>query len=593
MLVSYNRNIAKYEELLRARRERRNHDDWDFRQYFFMQEDLAIVFEKFGLFTEALIQYDELDAIFSQFITHAGFGQKQTWLQYFKKPLTNFHGICLRRTAKQQQSLRHQLSKDTVSLLEFRNYLFEKQSHLLQKSNDIPGIAKRLINFLYTTLHEVELLKLDYQEGSLCCWEFVCALEVLQVCELAMKPQEVVCFQYCAPIWDLAKNRLYDLGKLCGLLPSCSATSAQLHTVVQLSAGVGDYPIEEKELLEMERQRRESSPGRRITKTPPEHLKEALSSIDAFQKLYLELAELAISTYKHISRLRFARLVGLDLGLFYCSLNEPHKAVGFFSDLLRELKAENWPILYSQTLLKLADCYRKMGDTLSYTKTCSAISCCIELDMVVRNYYFDEFLKSLKSLKATLTTENFVDNSNYMVLEDNFQIMAIEVLNKEPIMQDNWINVQLHLESLYPREVLIDELQLSSEHFTNEDNITSLGEFSPLTGLNKSKANSNTSVNRLKFNLQLSYKEDNSLDRAIVSCGAPKSKRAVRRVSSTKRKLSPSIQSDFSNYIDAKNFVLKPGMNVIDLKSKGNRVGQWTFRQVQLILNENVWLLLI
>lgn len=586
MLVSYNRNIAKYEELLRARRERRNLDEWDFRQYFFMQEDLAVVFEKLGLYTEALIQYDELDAIFSQFITHAGFGQKHNWIQYFKKPLTNFHGICLRRTEMQQQSLREQLSKECVSLLEFRNYLFEQQSHLLQLNNEIPGIAKRLINFLFTTLHEVELLKLDYQEGALACWEFVCALEVLQVCELAMKPQEVMCFQYCAPIWDLAKNRLYDLGKLCGLLPSCTASSDQLHTVVQLSAGVGDYPIEEKQLIELERKQRESSPSRRITKTPPEQLKEALSSIDAFQKLYLELAELAISTYKHVSRLRFARLVGLDLGLFYCSRNEPHKAVGFFSDLLRELKAENWPILYSQTLLKLADCYRKMGDSLSYTKTCSSISCCLELDMIVRNYYFDEFLKSLKSLKANLTTETSTDSSNYLVLEDNFQIIAIEVLNKEPIMQDNWINVQLHIESLYPREIVIDELQLSSERFTSE-NPSYPAELPQPSELQTSKALLQASTgNRLKFSLQLSYKEDNSLDRAIVSSGVPRSKKTnVRRISSTKRKLSPSIQSDFSNYVDASNFVLKPGMNVIDLKSKGNRVGQWTFRQVTWLLS--------
>jgi trafficking protein particle complex subunit 10 len=77
-----------------------------------------------------------------------------------------------------------------------------------------------------------------------------------------------------------------------------------------------------------------------------------------------ELSELAISTYKHVSRLRSARLVGLDLGNFYCLLNEPHKAVVFFTDLLRELKSENWHYLASQTLLELASCYRKMDDHL-------------------------------------------------------------------------------------------------------------------------------------------------------------------------------------------------------------------------------------
>lgn len=85
------------------------------------------------------------------------------------------------------------------------------------------------------------------------------------------------------------------------------------------------------------------------------------------------MSELAISTYKHTTRLRSARLVGLDLGNFYCSLNEPHKAVVFFIDLLREFKTENWNCLVSQTLLELANCYRKMDDRLRYAFVFSLI----------------------------------------------------------------------------------------------------------------------------------------------------------------------------------------------------------------------------
>ncbi|KPU75548.1 uncharacterized protein Dana_GF11835, isoform B [Drosophila ananassae] len=575
MLTSYNRNIVKYEELIRSKREKRNHDGWDFRQYFFMQEDLALIFEKLELPTEALIQYDELDAMFSQFITHTGLNEKQQWLNYFRKPLDSFHGICLTRPDKFE--MRAKIRDEGVSLLEFRNYLFERQAYLLLTCNDIPEIAKRLLNFLFSTLREVEFIKLECQEGALCCWEFVCALEVLQLCEQAMEPNEVTCFQHCAPIWNLAKDKLYELGKLCGLLPGCTPTSEQLHIVVQLSSGIGDAPPEQQQFLQATPQLRERSPNRKPKKSAAQQLKEALGSNQAFQKLYLELAELAISTYKHVARLRSARLVGLDLGKFYCALNEPHKAVGFFTDLLRELKAENWHSLSSQTLLELANCYRKMGDSLAYTKTCSSISCCVELETLVRTFYFDEFLKSLKTLKTTLSAQPSMENANFCVLEDHFRIEDIEVANQKPIIQDDFIVVQLKIDSHYPREIVAENIKLCYEL-----QAAPLEAAMENVSLNAtpSMAKMKDTTSRLKVSLQLAYKQDNRLHAASVSCDTPKTKQPVRRTSSTKRKLSPSVQADFSNFVQAENIALQPGVNFIELKAKATRVGSWTFKQL-------------
>ncbi|EDV48965.1 trafficking protein particle complex subunit 10 isoform X2 [Drosophila erecta] len=575
MLTSYNRNIVKYEELIRSKREKRNIEGWDFRQYFFMQEDLALIFEKLELPTEALIQYDELDAMFSQLITHTGLNEKQQWVNHFRKPLDAFHGICLTRADKFE--MRKKIRDEGVSLLEFRNYLFERQAYLLLTCNDIPEIAKRLLNFLFSTLREVEFIKLECQEGALCCWEFVCALEVLQLCEQAMEPNELTCFQHCAPIWNLAKDKLYELGKLCGLLPGCTPTSEQLHIVVQLSSGIGDAPPEQHQFLQATPQLRERSPNRKPKKSAAEQLKEALGSNQAFQKLYLELAELAISTYKHVTRLRSARLVGLDLGNFYCSLNEPHKAVGFFTDLLRELKAENWHMLSSQTLLELANCYRKMGDSLAYTKTCSSISCCAELETLVRTFYFDEFLKSLKTLKTTLSAQPSIENANFCVLEDHFRILDIEVVNQKPIIQDDYIVVQLKVDSLYPRGVVAENIKLCYE--LEASSLELAMENVSLTAASSTVKTKDTS-SRLKVSLQLVYKQDNRLHSAAVACDLPKSKQPVRRTSSTKRKLSPSVQADFTNFVQAENIALQPGVNIIELKAKATRVGCWHFKQL-------------
>jgi hypothetical protein len=58
---------------MRAQREQRNDPKWNFCDYFLLQEELAFVYEMLGQFDEALVQYDELDALFTQFVLNSHF----------------------------------------------------------------------------------------------------------------------------------------------------------------------------------------------------------------------------------------------------------------------------------------------------------------------------------------------------------------------------------------------------------------------------------------------------------------------------------------------------------------------------------------
>uniref|UniRef100_A0A2C9L2H9 TRAPPC10/Trs130 N-terminal domain-containing protein n=1 Tax=Biomphalaria glabrata TaxID=6526 RepID=A0A2C9L2H9_BIOGL len=68
LLQAFNRHLNKYEENMRSRREKRNEPGWNYFSYFICQEELAFMLEMLGLKEDALIQYDELDATFDQFI---------------------------------------------------------------------------------------------------------------------------------------------------------------------------------------------------------------------------------------------------------------------------------------------------------------------------------------------------------------------------------------------------------------------------------------------------------------------------------------------------------------------------------------------
>lgn len=563
ILQSYNKNIIKFEEIIRSRREERNKEDWNFCNYFLLQEQLAAVLEMLSLHSDALVQYDELDAMFNLFVMNTIYGEKPKWMKTFEKPLNSFRGITMCK--KDIDEVRKKIIQESVTLIEFRNYLFQRQCVMLNAMNHQWEIAQRLFPFLFSTLRETEALRLETYYGSLSCWQFVNCLEVLNLCDCVSGTENIIkCSQFTASIWNLAKDKLYELGKLCGLLPNCTPTSDQLHIVVQLSSAIGDNPerddMEQRE-LEIARSH---SPSRKVPKPGCEKLREALGSNDGFKKLYLELSELAISTYKHVSRLRSARLVGLDLGNFYCALNEPQKAIIFFNDLLRELKTEKWGALASQTLLELANCYKKMNDSMSYTKVCAAISCCPDLETLVRTFYFDEFLKSLKTVQSSLNVSE-KSQTNYVPLEDHFKIDDIHLFNKSPVIQDSVLTVELKLESQFPREIICEVIVLSFELLSKQ--------------IAPDNAVASSVFDMLPFTIHLDYKQDNTLSGASVVC---ETKEKVRRTSSGKNENSPLTRSDFTNAVILENVLIHPGANVLSLKTKAAHVGMWTFKQLSI-----------
>ena len=66
----------RFEENMRSQREKRNDPKWNFCDYFLLQEELAFVYELLGVYDEALVQYDELDALFTQFVLNSNISGK-------------------------------------------------------------------------------------------------------------------------------------------------------------------------------------------------------------------------------------------------------------------------------------------------------------------------------------------------------------------------------------------------------------------------------------------------------------------------------------------------------------------------------------
>ncbi|KAF7989459.1 hypothetical protein HCN44_008133 [Aphidius gifuensis] len=592
ILLSYDKTLSKFEEIIREQRERRNQKNWNFCNYFILQEELAFVLEMLGVYDEALVQYDELDALFTQFILNSDVGDCPEWLNTFKKQLNNWTGVKLNNGDNKKNNLRKLIPEYKASLLDFRSYLFSRQCLMLLLLNKPWEVAKRCLSFVYNTFSELRILDIKKPPGSIECWSFICALEVLQVCQSRLSnndngQQVDLCSQHTAGLWALASDKLGQLGKLCGLMPGMEPTSQQLHTVVYLISGMGDNDDDDNN---------NSNDNNKIT-TPTDKLKSALSSKDVFRKQYLEHAELAMGTYKHVGRIRSARFIGRELAKFYSDLGENQKAIAFLLDALNTYNDENWKDLAAQTRLELAECYKRMDDIERYTKICSAIASSHVLHITIRSTYFDE----MKAYIEMLSTK-YIQRPLLTELENSFIIQNLEVNISDKIITNCIVSINVTIISLLPQNVHCNKASIATELMQNKTQ-----QNKRKTGM---KNNSNNSEQKIKiaskWNNNINNKQmiDSSIiqipffsyfdykeDKKLCSAGVidKNQKKIVTRTDSSKhRKQSVDDSIDFSQALVSDSFLIKPGINNFTVTKNNDKPGYYKINQLSLIVNEKL-----
>ncbi|XP_075227904.1 SIDL trafficking protein particle complex subunit 10 [Lycorma delicatula] len=567
LLTAYDRTLLRFEEFIRDQREKRNQPGWSFCKYFLLQEELAFVLEMLGVYEEALVQYDELDALFTQFVLNSNLGETPEWLAGFQGPLESWPGLTLSHTVNKE--LRQLIQNNSISLLQFRSYLFSRQCSMLLFSFKPWEVAQRTLQFLHNCINELNILEVQRPPGAVACWVFLCCREVLQTCEKYNDSGQVEAYSlYTAALWAYARDKLGELGELCGLMPGCETTSEQLHTVVLLSAGIGDAPATHP-----------------TAPSPTDHLKEALSSKEAFKKQYLELSELAMGTYKHIGRTRSAHLIGKDLSAFYRRVGDLTTASLFLVNALRSYEEDGWGKLASQTRLELASCYQSIGDKEKFTKMCVCVASSSDLEESTRISYFEKIWKTLEEVKPEphWTTD----------LADAFSLASVSVQVLETEMT---VEATIEIISQFPLPVSCSHIALSVEPVTSTKKDARSNK-----KIKDNKADSDPQCDKhlmkggkedlrpispmhrkYSFKESLEIQQDKSLAAANFTC--PKLKQYIKRQDSHGRfrKLSTNNRSDFSRSVFADNISINSGHNSVILRVKTQEIG--CFRLGQLCI---------
>ncbi|XP_077611560.1 trafficking protein particle complex subunit 10 isoform X2 [Crocuta crocuta] len=376
LLMSFTKNLGKFEDDMRTLREKRTEPGWSFCDYFMVQEELAFVFEMLQQFEDALVQYDELDALFSQYVVNFGAGDGATWLTFFCQPVKSWNGLILRKPIDMEK--RELIQRQEATLLDLRSYLFSRQCTLLLFLQRPWEVAQRALALLHSCVQELKLLEVSVPPGALDCWVFLSCLEVLQriegCCDRAQVDANIA---HTVGLWGYATEKLKSLGYLCGLVSEKGPNSEDLNRIVDLLAGLGA-------------ERPETA---NTAQSPYKKLKEALSSVEAFEKHYLDLSHAAIEMHTSIGRLRSAKFVGKDLAEFYMRKKSPQKAEVYLQGALKNYLAEGWALPITHTRKQLAECQKHLGQTENYLQTSSLLASDHHLTEDERKHFCQEILR--------------------------------------------------------------------------------------------------------------------------------------------------------------------------------------------------------
>lgn len=580
-VTAYNRTFTKYEDVVRTQRESWVQPDWDFCNYFLLQEELALAYESMGIHEEAIVQYNELDALFAQFIINSKAGEKVQWLSTFTDSCNCWDGLNLSEPMNKESREIIKLGKPSV--LDLRNYLFARQCSLLFKMRKPAEVAIKSQLFMHTCVQELSMLEVPMPPGSVACWVFLTCVEVLQKYERMSSVYQLETHShYTADLWVYAQKKLAELGHLCGLMPDQETpTSDQLNTVVNLLSGMG-----------------KSSPATQVENSPNQKLREALSSTSAFQRQYLELSELAMGTFKHIGRLRSVASIGKDLAKFYQMKGEHQKAEIFLEDALRVYEKEGWGLLALHTRQQLADSQRELSNLEKYMNTCCFLMGDPLLEKEKKNQYVEQCLETAKKISSNFLNDS--DESELLIpFQSSFSLVGITILDKTlTCSRNSELRIQAKLFSKLSLPVTFKWIKLCFQEEIAKDpgSPVSRGSSLSLSSIGRQKSHDSADffvINDLNspnqkevlpdVHAEVKMEEKTRKQTAHITCRNLTA--ILRRQDSTTswgKAKGHLKKDDFSEVASLNNVKLDPGRNLLEFMFKSDENG--IYRANQLIL---------
>ena len=397
--------------------------------------------------------------------------------------------------------------------------------------------------------------------GAVDCWVFLSASEILLICERYNDSSQMDSYsKNTIGVRAYSRRKLEELGKICGLVPGMQSKSDHLHYVVSLIAGMGDDHHTDA-----------SSPSAQT------RLKDALSGADAFLRNFLEFSELTMGTYKHIGRMREARLIGKELAEIYMKLDKYPLALSFLLDLEKVFVAEQWAVLLSNTRKAILKCHEKLNDNAKQVVYCFYLASSLDLSVSEREFYFEKLL-------SLISASTPGDEPIKILMNSVFDVRSLRMSSQNKDFITNFdINLAVQLNSN-----LVRPLECRRLYFNLQ--------FSPDSGQPERRREL---LNELKNNeLCTELKREGILERPTfeafleatsVGIVCRNLQRVLKRFDSQFAGKDSLINESELKFLSAAGSPIAPGPNELDLNFNTQHRGTYTMDVLCLFVEPNIY----
>ena len=173
VLTAFEARVSQYEDDIEKVKAQQNIPGWNYCTYFTLREGLAISFEGFGLLNDALEEYDGLELVFAELLQD----KQLTWFDRIGSA-TKGEDVNSILNFYHDSHYRSQILQNTISIFDFRRYLFSRQAHLLQRMKLFGIVAVRGREFISSLLQTIRAsgnaIAPDFVES----WAFSSCMEI-------------------------------------------------------------------------------------------------------------------------------------------------------------------------------------------------------------------------------------------------------------------------------------------------------------------------------------------------------------------------------------------------------------------------------
>ncbi|OCF36173.1 hypothetical protein I316_02045 [Kwoniella heveanensis BCC8398] len=243
LVTAFDSAIIEREEEVKRGESQRLNVGWNFCTWFLLKESLAQSFESVNLPEDSLIIYEELEASFFQVLKE----QNLSWFGIEKLGANHAGDDSLPILDTSVKPYRDMMKNSTISIFDFRIYLFARQGVLLGKLGRITEVAKRGQWFVASLTRRLREAEVSLAEHFIESWTYTACMDIVSKCDQWSQIDRPNGDYSGLVAYESARSELLDIARI--QVERIGVSAGHLPPIYPFNPASSPYPSTAQELL--------------------------------------------------------------------------------------------------------------------------------------------------------------------------------------------------------------------------------------------------------------------------------------------------------------------------------------------------------